>query len=73
MVSDKFKAVLAAKGKSQNDFAEYVGTSKQAVSNKLHHNTISAKDLIALVTVCDCKLVITDNNGFTIELNELDL
>lgn len=73
MFVDKIKAVMACKGKSQNDVAAHLNTSKQNISNKFRRGSISVEEFISIVDMCDCKMIITDNKGFTVELTKDDI
>jgi hypothetical protein len=71
-VSDKVKAVLALSGKKQVELAEYIGTSKQVLSNKMARDSWSGRDLATVAEFCGGKLAFVLPNGqqITIEKEE---
>lgn len=73
MILDKIKAVMAYKGKTQKDYADLLGTSKQNISNKFKRNSITANDMVLIAKMCDCKLIITDEKGFSVEFGPEDV
>jgi transcriptional regulator with XRE-family HTH domain len=55
-ISDKIKALLKLKGKNNQELAEYLGISSQALSNKFYRDSYSGEDLIKVATFLECEL-----------------
>lgn len=47
-ITDKVKAAMAVSGKENKDLAQYLGITKQALSNKFNRGSYSAEDLIKI-------------------------
>ena len=47
-ITDKVKAAMAVSGKENKDLAQYLGITKQALSNKFNRGSYSAEDLIKM-------------------------
>lgn len=76
MVKDKIKFLLGTTGKKQTEFAEYLGQSKQQVSNRFSgkQNGIGIKDLLKLADFTGTKLAFVDeNNNVIIDFSLNDL
>jgi transcriptional regulator with XRE-family HTH domain len=55
-ISDKIKALLKLKGKSNQGLAKYLGISSQALSNKFYRDSYSGEDLIKVAAFLECEL-----------------
>lgn len=59
----KAEALLAMKGKSLSEYAEYMGVSKQQISNKKKSDTFKVDDFIKLAELTDTQLAFIDKQG----------
>lgn len=73
MIMDKVKAIIAYSGKTKAQLSSELNTSRQNMSNKLHRKSMDLADFISITNACGCKVIITDDKGFTIELNKDDI
>jgi transcriptional regulator with XRE-family HTH domain len=55
-ISDKVKALLKLKGKSNSGLAEYLRISVQALSNKFYRDSYSGDDLVKIAAFLECEL-----------------
>ena len=58
---DEVKAMIKLKGKSLADLADYLGMSRQALSNKFYRDSFSGEDLLKIASFLDCKLAFLDD------------
>ena len=72
-VSKKVRAVLTLSSRKQQDFAEYLGVSKQATSGKFSRDTFTAADLIKVADLCGCTLEFRLPDGTVIPFEKSDL
>lgn len=73
MVSEKVKALLTLCGKNQKGLADYLGISKQSLSNKFHRDSFTATDLIKIAEYCECSLSFNRTDGTTIPIDSSDV
>lgn len=60
---DEVKAMIKLKGKSLVDLADYLGMSRQALSNKFYRDSFSGEDLLKIASFLDCKLAFIDESN----------
>jgi len=72
-ISQKVRALMKLKGKTNIDVAGYLGISAQAYSNKLHRDSFSAADLIKIATFLNCDLAFIVDDVQRIVLDKSDL
>ena len=72
-IRDKVKALLMLKSRRHEELAEYLGISKQALSNKYHRGSFSAEDLIKIADFLGCSVGFMLNDKQFIELGIDDL
>lgn len=72
-VSDKIKALLAIRGKKNNDLAEFLNISPQSMRNKFSRGSFSADELIRIANFLDCSLVFELENSQKITLDLSDI
>jgi transcriptional regulator with XRE-family HTH domain len=72
-VSDKVKALLKLRGKSNSGLAEYLGISVQALSNKFYRDSYSGDDLVKIAAFLGCELAFIVDNSTRIALSLDDL
>ena len=71
-ISDKVKALLKLKGKSNKGLAEYLGISDQALSNKFYRDSYSGEDLISIAEFLECELAfITGETKITLATDDI--
>jgi transcriptional regulator with XRE-family HTH domain len=71
-ISDKVKALLKLKGKSNSGLAEYLGISVQALSNKFYRDSYSGDDLIKIAVFLECELAfMTDSTKIALALDDI--
>jgi transcriptional regulator with XRE-family HTH domain len=71
-ISDKVKALLKLKGKSNSGLAEYLGISAQALSNKFYRDSYSGDDLVKIAAFLECELAfITDSTKIALTLDDI--
>lgn len=72
-VSSKIKALLKLKNVEHSALAEYLGISKQALSNKLFRGSFSATDLIRIANFlkCDLSFISDDGQRITIDITDI--
>jgi len=71
-ITDKIRALLKLKGKSNKELAEYLGVSVQALSNKFYRDSYSGKELIKIAIFLDCEIAFISGET-KINLNTNDL
>ncbi len=72
-VSDKIKALLAIRGKKNNDLAEFLEISPQSMRNKFSRGSFSADELIRIADFLNCTLVFELDNSQKITLEMSDI
>lgn len=72
-VSAKIKALLHIKGVEHSALAEYLGISRQGLSNKLCRGSFSAEDLIKIATFLNCELCFIIDSNQKICLDNKDI
>lgn len=72
-ISGKIKALLSLKNQEQIKLAQYLGISKQALSNKFYRDSFSADDLIKIADFLHCDLAFNVDNKLHIILDSSDL
>jgi transcriptional regulator with XRE-family HTH domain len=72
-VSSKIKALLQLKEKEQVGLAQYLGITKQALSNKFYRDSFSADDLIHIAGFLECELAFIVDSSQKISLNSADI
>jgi transcriptional regulator with XRE-family HTH domain len=72
-ISDKVKALLKLKGKSNSGLADYLGISVQALSNKFYRDSYSGDDLVKIAAFLECELAFIVDNSTKIALTLDDL
>ena len=63
MKYNKVEALLALKGKSLTEYAEFMKVSKQQISNKKKTDTFKVDDFINLAELTETRLAFIDKNG----------
>ena len=73
-VSEKIKALLAIKGKRQIDLADYLGITRQSMSNKFNRGSFSASDLIKIADFLGCELGfdVNENQRIILDMDDLN-
>lgn len=73
-VSSKIKALLKMQNKEHAALAEYLGISKQALSNKFFRGSFSAVDLIKIADFLKCNLsfVIGEHQNITLDMSDIE-
>lgn len=59
-MKDSIKAMVSLKGKTMTELAQYLGMSRQALSNKFYRDSFSGDDLLKIANFLDCKLAFID-------------
>ena len=72
-ISDKVKALLKLKGKTNTDLAGYLDISVQALSNKFYRDSYSGEDLIKIASFLGCDLAFIVNETTKISLENSDI
>jgi transcriptional regulator with XRE-family HTH domain len=73
-ISDKIKALLKLRGKSNSGLAEYLGISVQALSNKFYRGSYSGQDLVKIAAFLECELAfIADSAKIALTLDDISL
>lgn len=72
-VSTKIKVLLTLSGKDHAGLAEYLGISKQALSNKFYRDSFSAADLVKVADYTESRLsfVFPDGNKVVIDTSDI--
>lgn len=72
-ISSKIKALLKIKNIEHSALAEYLGISRQGLSNKFFRGSFSAEDLIKIADFLNCNLcfVIDANQKITLDKNDI--
>lgn len=72
-VTDKVKAAMAVSGKENKDLAQYLGITKQALSNKFNRGSYSAEDLIKIAgfTGATLNFEFEDRTKITFSLDDI--
>lgn len=72
-VSTKVKALLNLSGKDHAGLAEYLGISKQALSNKFYRDSFSAADLVKVAdyTGSNLSFLFSDGNKVVIDSDDI--
>ncbi len=72
-ITDKVKAAMAVSGKENKDLAQYLGITKQALSNKFNRGSYSVEDLIKIAdfTGATLNLEFEDRTKITFSLGDI--
>lgn len=62
-MKDSIKAMVSLKGKTMTELAQYLGMSRQALSNKFYRNSFSGDDLLKIASFLNCKLAFIDESN----------
>lgn len=62
-ISSKLKSAVKDNGYMMSELAEYLGLSRQSLSNKFKRESFSAEDLIKIATFLGGELVISCDKG----------
>ena len=73
-VSSKIKALLKMQNMEHSALAEYLGISKQALSNKFFRGSFSAIDLIKIADFLKCSLnfAIDEQQRITLDISDIE-
>ena len=72
-ITDKVKAAMAVSGKENKDLAQYLGITKQDLSNKFNRGSYSVEDLIKIAdfTGATLNLEFEDRTKITFSLGDI--
>ena len=75
MKKDKIKALLSLKGLNMTNLANFMGKSKQQISNKNKSDVWSSDDLIKIAIMSNSRLAFIDNetNKELVSFDENDI
>lgn len=72
-ISSKIKALLKIKNVEHSALAEYLGISRQGLSNKFFRDSFSGSDLILIADFLKCNLsfIIDNNQKITLDISDI--
>ena len=72
-ISSKIKALLQLRDEVQVNLAQYLGITKQALSNKFYRDSFSGADLIKIAEFLNCDLAFNVDDRLKIILDRSDI
>lgn len=71
-VAIKLKSLLKMKNKQHSELAEFLGISRQSLTNKFFRGSFSAVDLIKIATFLKCDLCfLIDESKVSLTINDI--